>query len=137
MGFNSGFKGLRITQNRNTSCSQNTVVRIVTNVLKNDLNKKQSPPAFLKCKADMGDQLYLTDPTEKVPRFITTEAEVIFLNQKQPCETSSMCVNYRLLFFFFFFLVKDIEQNYFLFKRILRYKIPTYGTQTPKCDQLI
>jgi hypothetical protein len=99
----------------------------------NDLNKKKSPPAFLKCKVDMGDQFYLTDPTEKVPHFITTEAEVIFLSQKEPYETSSMCVNYRLLFF----LVKDIEQNYFLFKRILRYKIPTYGTQTPKCDQLI
>jgi hypothetical protein len=59
----------------------------------------------------MGDQLYLTDPTEKVPHFITTEAEVIFLNQKESCNTPSMRVNYHLLFF----LVKDIEQNYFLF----------------------
>jgi hypothetical protein len=47
----------------------------------------------------MGDQLYLTDPTEKVPHFITTEAEVIFLNQKEPRKIPSMCVNYRLLIF--------------------------------------
>jgi hypothetical protein len=47
--------------------------------------------------------------------------KVIFLNQKEPSKTSSMCVNYTLLF-----LVMDIEQNYFLFKLILGYKIPTY-----------
>jgi hypothetical protein len=73
------------------------------------------------------------DPTEKVSHFITTEAEGLFFLTRNSHVKRPGCVSITTSLC----LVQHIEQNYFLFKLILGYKIPTYGTQTPQCNRLI